>query len=83
MLSAEHWRAHDCPHYHLPKVPARICLEDPVWEPAQVSDGLQQCTQPLIWFNFDLLFVFYFCHDWLLILAVDGAIYALVMANAR
>lgn len=37
VLTIEHRRAHDCSDHDLPEVSARVCLEDPLWEPTKVS----------------------------------------------
>lgn len=44
VLPAEHWRAYDRPHNHLPKILERVCLEDSLWKPAQVRTAPSQVS---------------------------------------
>lgn len=47
VLPAQHRRAHDRPHHHLPEVPSGIRLENSLWKPAQVSFPSQ--TVSTVW----------------------------------
>lgn len=79
MLATEHRRTHDCSEHHLPEVSARVCLEDPLWKPSQVSWAT--------WLSHITFYLVLPCYGRILILPVAEAfiwgVYAAVMLERR